>query len=74
MREKLAELAFDKAVNAVAESGLEWVMFKSGVWNSYERVRADYAIQRIRNSGYGADVYRENDMIYVCCPCSSDMW
>lgn len=57
-------------------SGTEKVMYKHGVWNSYEEKRTDEVIKRIENSGYGADVTinHETGVYYVCTPANADMW
>jgi hypothetical protein len=51
-------------------------MFRSGVWNPYGLVTVDFAIQRIKGCGYGADVYYNEDTgkYYVSIPSSGDMW
>ena len=54
----------------------ETVYLKHGVWNNYELYSVNDAIKRIKNSGYGADIYynEDNKMFYVSIPCDSDMW
>ena len=71
---RIVDLGFDEAIEAIKNQ--KNVMFRSGVWNSYNLVTVDYAIQRIKNSGYGADVsYDENTgKYYVSVPSSGDMW
>lgn len=71
---KIVELGFDKAINAIKDQ--KNVMFRSGVWNDYNLVTTEFAIQRIKNSGYGADIfYNEKDgRYYVSIPSSGDMW
>lgn len=71
---QLVSLGFDKAVNAIKDQ--KNVMLRSGVWNKYNLVTTAYAIQRIENSGYGADVfYNPSDgRYYVSIPSSGDMW
>lgn len=71
-REQLCELQYEQAVDIVKE--YDTVLFRHGVWNKYEYMPSAKAIERIRKSGYGADVFRDNDQIYVSCPVSSDMW
>ena len=74
MRTAICKLSKDRAIDAIKSESK--VMFKSGVWNSYEEKPVPYVNERIRNSGYGADVdYDEaTGKYYVCCPCHSDMW
>jgi uridine phosphorylase len=55
---RVVELGFDKAINAI--KGQATVMFRSGVWNNYNQVTTEYAIERIKNSGYGADVFYDD--------------
>lgn len=71
---RVVDLGFDEAINAIKHQ--KNVMFRSGVWNDYNLVTVEYAIQRIQNSGYGADVsYDETtDKYYVSIPSSGDMW
>ena len=71
---QICELSYNKAIEAIKST--KQVYFKSGVWNGYKLVDTQYAIDRIKNSGYGADVHfdERSEMYYVCCPCSSDMW
>ena len=71
---RIVDLGFDKAIKAIESQ--KTVMFRSGVWNNYNLVTSEYAIQRIKNSGYGADVsYDEKTGIYyVSIPSSGDMW
>lgn len=72
MRE-IVRLGYQSAIDAIA--GHETVMYKSGCWNTYERKDVATVIQRINNSGYGADVDEgEDGTLYVCTPCASDMW
>ena len=51
---RVVDLGFDTAIEAIKNE--KTVMFRSGVWNNYNLVTTEYAIQRIKNSGYGADV------------------
>ena len=62
------------------------VNYKSGVWNPYKLLYVNDAIERVNNSGYGADITIEYDdrwadgytdgecKVYLSCPCESDMW
>lgn len=72
MMNKICELAFDSAINAIKDS--KYVMYRHGVWNRYEKVPTEHAIKYIRTSGYGADVFERDNMFYVSIPCDSDMW
>ena len=71
---RICELSFKDAVNIIKDT--KQVYFRKGIWNPYKLVDTSYAIDRINRSGYGADVYLndEDGMYYVSCPCSSDMW
>ncbi len=63
-----------------------FVYYKRGVWNKYELMNVNEAIQRVNNSGYGANIIIEYDEqweqgyadgkceVYLSCPCDSDMW
>lgn len=70
----IVKLGFDSAINAIKSE--ENVFFRSGVWNDYNLTTTEYAIERIKNSGYGADVRfnEENGKYYVSIPSSGDMW
>lgn len=72
--ELLCSLGRKTAIDLIWET--ETVMYKHGVWNSYEETRTDEVIKRIENSGYGADVKIDYNtgMYYVCTPTASDMW
>ena len=72
MMENICKLAYQKAVDAI--DGTKQVYFKHGFWNPYELKPTEEVKKRIMNSGYGADVDRKDGMLYVFCPCSSDMW
>lgn len=74
MRKTICKLGRKEAIEAIQNR--ETVMFKSGVWNKYERQPIGYVEKRIQNSGYGADVTVETDTgeMFVCCPSASDMW
>ena len=52
------------------------MFYKHGVWNKYSIVSAKSAIEGIEKSGYGADIYYddEKEEYYVSVPCDSDMW
>ena len=71
---RVVDLGFDEAIKAIENE--KTVMFRSGVWNSYNLVTVDFAIQRIKNSGYGADVSYDatTGKYYVSIPSSGDMW
>lgn len=71
---RVVELGFDKAIEAIKNE--KNVMFRSGVWNNYNLVTVDFAIQRIKNCGYGADVFFDHGTatFYVSIPSSGDMW
>ena len=71
---RVVDLGFDEAIKAIENE--KTVMFRSGVWNDYKPVTAEYAIQRIKNSGYGADVSFDHGTatFYVSIPSSGDMW
>lgn len=71
---RLCDLEYDKAIDIIR--GTDKVYFKRGVWNEYGLVTTDYAINGIKQSSYGADVYynEKNGMYYISCPVNSDMW
>lgn len=71
---KVVELGFDSAIKAIESQ--KTVMFRSGVWNNYNQVTVEYAIQRIKNCGYGADIFYDDKTgkYYVSIPSSGDMW
>jgi len=51
------------------------VFYRHGVWNEYKKVPTERAIESIKKSGYGADVYQDSSgQFYVSIPCDSDMW
>lgn len=54
----------------------ESVFMQKGVWNKYSETDTKTAIDSIEKSGYGADVYfdEETKKYYVSIPSSSDMW
>lgn len=66
-------MGYHVAVDAIKDS--ETVMYKHGIWNKYEPLPVEKAIKAIMNSGYGADVYKdEQGRFYVSIPCNSDMF
>ncbi len=70
---RIITLGRQEAVDAIANT--KHVMYKHGVWNGYELVATPNVIKSIMNSGYGADVYLDEDeMFYISIPCDSDMW
>ena len=72
--EKVIDLGIHSAIDTIQYH--EDVYLRSGVWNDYKLCKTDVAIEKIRNSGYGADVYfnEKNEKYYVSIPCDSDMW
>lgn len=74
MQTRIVTLGFSKAIEAIKDR--DEVFYKHGVWNKYSRVSAKSAIEGIEKSGYGADIYYddEKDEYYVSVPCDSDMW
>lgn len=73
MLTQICKLSYDTAIDTIKDT--KEVHFKSGVWNNYEVVNTEYVINRIKGSGYGADVFvDENNEYYVQCPSASDMW
>ena len=54
----------------------ESVYMRKGVWNKYALTKTKTAIESIKNSGYGADIYfdEKNEKYYVSIPNNSDMW
>lgn len=71
-RERIVTLSYDKAVEVIKYSST--VLYRRGVWNPWEEINIDEAIKRINNSGYGADVFKQDGKLYVSCPVDSDMW
>jgi len=72
--ELLCSLGRKEAIDLIRET--ETVMYKHGVWNSYEKKSTEDVIRKIEASGYGADV-RINygtGVYYVCTPAQADMW
>lgn len=74
MFELIVKLGFSKAIDKIKDR--EEVFYKHGVWNEYKKVKTKDAIESIEKSGYGADIYYddETDEYYVSIPCDSDMW
>lgn len=74
MRVEIVSLSFDNAISAI--EGQETVFLRKGVWNEYKLVSVESAINSIKNSGYGADVYYDDatEMYYVSIPSNGDMW
>lgn len=71
--ERIITLGREKAVDAIKDA--DTVMYRHGVWNEYYKTTTEKAIKSIENSGYGADVYRdEYGVLYVSVPCERDMW
>ena len=72
---RLVFLQREAAVEAI--KGTETVMYRNGVWNSYERRKTDEVVNIIIDPvscGWGADVYADDDEMYVSIPNRSDMW
>ncbi len=74
MLELIVTLGISKAIDKIKDR--EEVFIKHGVWNEYKKVKTKDAIEGIKKSGYGADIYYddEKDEYYVSVPCDSDMW
>ena len=73
-KEMLCKLGRELAISLIHD--VPTVQYKNGVWNQYEERPTDYVTERIRNSGFGADVWLnyETGTYYVCTPVRSDMW
>jgi len=71
-RERIVSLSYDKAVEAIEDTST--VLFRRGVWNPWNEIDTKDAIKRIKNSGYGADIFKQNGILCVSCPVDSDMW
>ena len=71
---RIVTLGKDKAIEKIENENT--VYLRHGVWNKYELSGVSEVIERIKNSGYGADIYYNDDnrMFYVSIPCDSDMW
>lgn len=66
-------LGYREAVDAIKDATI--VMYKHGIWNKYEPLPAEKVSKAIIASGYGADVYiDENGCYYVRIPSISDMF
>lgn len=57
-----------------AIKNLAVVNYRSGVWNSYQKVPVQKAIEAIQKSGYGADLYDINGEYCVSIPSDGDMF
>ncbi len=69
----ICTLRFQEAIDLIA--GTMRVFYRHGVWNEYKKVPTERAIEAIKKSGYGADVYQDSSgQFYVSVPCDSDMW
>lgn len=69
----ICTLQRQKAINIV--EGTMRVFYRHGFRNEYKKVPTERAIEAIKKSGYGADVYQDsNGQFYVSIPCDSDMW
>ena len=70
----ICRLSFKEAAEAI--KGTKQVYCKHGVWNPYELRNTEAVIKSIMNSGYGADVDRDDEsgMYYVEIPSAGDMW
>lgn len=71
-REMLCSLSFDAAIKAIEEA--DEVYYRHGVWNEWQLKKCEAVKKSIVNSGYGADVFKENGKLYVSVPCGADMW
>ncbi len=71
---RIVTLGNDTAIEKIKNE--KTVYLRHGVWNGYELSDVDNAIESIKKSGYGADVYynADNGMYYVSIPNDSDMW
>jgi hypothetical protein len=74
-RRKVCGLSFVESVTAVRNWNGK-IMYQRGVWNPYAPEQKENALKRIASSGFGADVYAddETDTLYVSQPVASDMW
>lgn len=72
--ELLCSLGRKEAIDFICET--ETVMYKHGVWNSYEKKSTKEVIGKIERSRYGADVKIDytTGVYYVCTPAQADMW
>lgn len=76
---QLCKLQREKAINilldAVGNEHIGYIKYRSGIWNKYETTSIKQALTYIKNSAYGADIFKdEKGAYYVSCPCGSDMW
>jgi hypothetical protein len=71
-RENVCTLRRKEAISSI--DGTEEVYFRHGIWNEWRLRKTEDVKKSIENSGYGADVFKENGMMYVSIPCQSDMW
>lgn len=71
---RIVKLGYDAAIEKNKDE--KSVFLRHGVWNEYQLCGVSNAIESIRRSGYGADIYynENNSMFYVSIPCDSDMW
>lgn len=74
-RKKVCDLSYKKSAEAVQNWNGK-IMYQRGVWNPYKPERKETALERIASSGYGADVYVDDETatMYVSQPVASDMW
>ena len=71
--ERIVTLGRQEAIDVIKDKPT--VMYRHGVWNRYEKLPTEKAIASISRSGYGADIYRdENGQLYVSIPSDGDMW
>lgn len=70
----ICSLKFKEAIEAIKDT--KTVMYKHGVWNEFEERKTEDAINSIQKSGYGADVWynEEKKMFFVSVPADCDMW
>ena len=75
-RTKVVNLGIESAVKFLEKQTVEKVFCQKGVWNSFEPDTRLNAIERVKRSSYGADIYKDNDSgdLYVSMPTQSDMW
>lgn len=73
---KLCQLQRDEAIKYIEQYKKFFVRYRSGVWNKYEDIDYKKAIEGVKNSPFGADVFidKTNKILLVSCPCQSDMW
>ena len=69
----ICTLQRQKAIDLI--TGSMRVFCRYGVWNEYRKIPTERAIEAIKKSGYGADIYQDGSgQFYVSVPCDSDMW